>query len=275
MIDTNSSSSQSVTNQNFAASSNGASTATLPAGQEYSPLATSLIDSLLNTATAAVNSQILLGSPGQTSSAVNGIQSNIGTSSGPITGGVTTGSSSSNNLVAGATSPGVSTTTFSSSSTTSTSTTTTTTTTTTPPTCASGAYTISKSLTTWESARLDCNRMGKDLVNLETQAEEQCFLEYVRNQSRIGDRFWIGLNAIRKTSFQWTNDQDPGFTSWDQDFPGGGAQEYCVQMVNGKWQNKRCTDLSYFACENSTTINTTSKSCPATSSTYMLTKDIK
>ncbi|XP_059476868.1 serine-rich adhesin for platelets-like [Neocloeon triangulifer] len=149
------------------------------------------------------------------------------------------------------------------------------TTTTVAPTCPNGVYKLSTALTTWESARLDCNRMGQDLVVLKTQSDYDRFMACVRSQNRLEHQFWIGLNSINKTEFKWVNDVAPSYTSWDKSYPSGASKEYCVLMATGKWQNKRCTDVRYFACETSTTITTTSKSCPATSSTYRLTKDVQ
>ncbi|XP_059476500.1 serine-rich adhesin for platelets-like isoform X2 [Neocloeon triangulifer] len=168
-----------------------------------------------------------------------------------------------------------STTTLTTSTTTITTTTTSTTTTTTTPCPAN--FNISKVYTTWESARLDCNRNGMDLITIDSQLKENCFAAYLQNQSRVQNTFWIGISSITQSTFTWANDNSSlSYVQWQNGFPTSNKKEACVSSSGGQWKNQMCTDINFYACEQSKNIiNTTLKGCPATSSRYTLTRDKK
>ncbi|XP_059476849.1 macrophage mannose receptor 1-like [Neocloeon triangulifer] len=168
------------------------------------------------------------------------------------------------------TTPETTTSTSTTSTTTTTSTTSTTTTTTTTTTTPCPTFNISNVYTTWESARLDCNRMGMDLVVIDSQSKDACFSTYLQNQGRAQDTFWIGISSIAQSSFTWVNKNALSYIQWASGYPTSLTKEFCVSASGGKWKNQICTNINFFACEESKTITTSSKTCPATTSKYIL-----
>ncbi|XP_059475819.1 macrophage mannose receptor 1-like isoform X2 [Neocloeon triangulifer] len=136
---------------------------------------------------------------------------------------------------------------------------------------------ISKVYNTWESARLDCNRIGMDLITIDSQSKGNCFSAYLQTKSRSQDTFWIGISSIAQSTFTWANDKSSlSYVQWQNGFPTSNKKEACVSSSGGQWKNQMCTDINFYACEQSKNIiNTTLKGCPATSSRYTLTRDKK
>ncbi|XP_032223331.2 SCO-spondin isoform X3 [Nematostella vectensis] len=105
-------------------------------------------------------------------------------------------------------------------------------------------YLSSKTRTTWQDSKLQCNAMNADLVTIDSQREQN----FVRTVAR-GSFVWLGFTDLR-TEGRWiwesSHVETPNsFTNWARGEPsnGGGrkAENCAVMKPNGEWNDYPCS----------------------------------
>jgi Ca2+-binding RTX toxin-like protein len=97
------------------------------------------------------------------------------------------------------------------------------------------AYLLSQA-TQWQTAQTEAQRLGGNLVTINTQSEEKLL------QDRFGksNPFWIGLNdAAVEGQWKWTSGEAVTYTNWSLNEPNnGGNQDYGQLNFNsGQWDD--------------------------------------
>ena len=108
-------------------------------------------------------------------------------------------------------------------------------------------YHISTNTASWQDARIKCQIMGGDLVNLNTRIE---FIEF--GFMLTENKYWIGLKR-ESSEWQWTDGSTIGaFTDWKPGSPVG-SKGACghLNMHSGayRWDNVGCGALLNYVCE--------------------------
>ncbi|XP_065336762.1 macrophage mannose receptor 1-like [Cloeon dipterum] len=111
-------------------------------------------------------------------------------------------------------------------------------------------YTLSTEKQTWANARLECQKKGMDLVNMETTEENTCVKFIIENAKQTATPFWQALNKIGLPSYsQWLSGQSLTYTDWNSGAPAKIDTEDCSLISGGKWIGASCTDTYNYVCE--------------------------
>ncbi|XP_051018919.1 CD209 antigen-like protein E [Acomys russatus] len=116
-------------------------------------------------------------------------------------------------------------------------------------------YLFSRTLGSWEASTSSCQDLGGHLVIVNSTAE-QLFLKYWH--SRKNELTWIGLSDHRREgSWQWVDDTPLKLSFWKEEQPDNAGDEDCVELIEDKWNDKKCTANNFWICEQP------SAPCPA------------
>ncbi|KAL4223856.1 hypothetical protein ACF0H5_017320 [Mactra antiquata] len=111
-------------------------------------------------------------------------------------------------------------------------------------------YHFSNEVENWASAKVICEAMKGQLVEIET-AEENYFLG---QQAKLNNHrnYWIALSdVIEEGIWVWMNTLTPvQFTQWHRNEPNNDGTENCVDLYpDGDWNDAKCRDNQYYICE--------------------------
>ncbi|KAJ8338949.1 hypothetical protein SKAU_G00357350 [Synaphobranchus kaupii] len=104
---------------------------------------------------------------------------------------------------------------------------------------------------TWTDARLECQKLGADLVSILSTAEQNWLQSYLYMATRD---VWTGLNdMVFQGFFVWSDLHMVHFTYWAPGEPNNhvGFNEDCVEMLHqtGRWNDVPCTELNTYICK--------------------------
>ncbi|XP_065335320.1 C-type lectin-like [Cloeon dipterum] len=118
-------------------------------------------------------------------------------------------------------------------------------------------YFLSSFSETWEKAEEFCKNVTFELLNVETEAEN----DFILSLYNVTNRVWIGGTDAEAEigSFYWTQSSQPfNYTDWHVGEPSGtsnttGQTERCVLYYNRrgdvKWNDAPCENAYPFICE--------------------------
>lgn len=106
----------------------------------------------------------------------------------------------------------------------------------------------------WADARSVCLEAGRDLVTIETAAEDDALRRFVL--SRFGaQQFWIGLQDVDGDGiFRWARSgEEPTFVPWTDTDPND-PPPACVRSTGAStppgWRDRPCADPFMFVCDD-------------------------
>ena len=108
----------------------------------------------------------------------------------------------------------------------------------------------------WDDAETDCVIRGGHLVSITSNIENSFVYNLAGNTG--GKDVWIGLNDEQvENSFVWSDGTTCLYRQWHDDQPNGGNSRDCTKMkkANGRWDDKKCSDMNtkyYYVCETPT-----------------------
>ena len=100
----------------------------------------------------------------------------------------------------------------------------------------------------WYKARENCQRIGRDLVIINSASEYEFIKSLISSYSKRS--FWIGFSDMTVLGgFRWIDDSSPTFLQWGTDEPKG-VDERCVEIRTIRdWNNIGCSHPMAFICE--------------------------
>nr|XP_048285013.1 CD209 antigen-like protein C isoform X2 [Myodes glareolus] len=108
-------------------------------------------------------------------------------------------------------------------------------------------YLFSRTLGSWEASVASCQNLGAHLV-IVNSFEEQQFLKYLH--IRKNELTWIGLSDHRhEGSWHWVDGTSLGLSFWKDGEPNNDGDEDCVELLEDKWNDRRCTAKNFWICE--------------------------
>ncbi|XP_065070368.1 sperm receptor for egg jelly-like [Rhopilema esculentum] len=109
-------------------------------------------------------------------------------------------------------------------------------------------YTIDLTSVDWYKARENCQRIGRDLVIINSASEYEFIKSLTSSHSTRS--FWIGFSDMTaRGGFGWIDDSSPSFLQWATGEPQG-DNERCVEMrIERDWNNIVCSYSMAFICE--------------------------
>ncbi|XP_035247102.1 macrophage mannose receptor 1 [Anguilla anguilla] len=112
-------------------------------------------------------------------------------------------------------------------------------------------YKASSDLKTWHNARMECKKLGADLVWILSLAEQSWLQSYLYMAT---SDVWTGLNDMAfQGFFSWADHHMVHFTYWAPGEPNNhaGFSEDCVEMLHqtGRWNDVPCTELNTYICK--------------------------
>lgn len=114
-------------------------------------------------------------------------------------------------------------------------------------------YFVSSAIKTWHKAQAYCKRLGGELVNINSNEENEFVLKLVHEHEPSLKQVWIGLKWVT-SQFIWSDDSVPNYTKWASGEPNGKASEPCSNMwikhltapgINGYWNDLSCWHPAY------------------------------
>ncbi|KAL4223837.1 CD209 antigen-like protein [Mactra antiquata] len=110
-------------------------------------------------------------------------------------------------------------------------------------------YHFSSTQMDWSGAKVMCEAMTGQLVEIDTTDENYYLGQHVKSTGRS---YWIALTDITEEGiWMWMNSHTkPSFYTWEPNEPNNGGNENCVDMhPNGLWNDAPCHVIHYFICE--------------------------
>lgn len=116
-------------------------------------------------------------------------------------------------------------------------------------------YYISSEMKTWEQANAWCHAIGTDLVEVNSEAEQD-FLDEILKKVEHNNKHYIYLGASdlqEEGNWKWTkSDNNLTLSFWHTNEPNGGRRENCLHMYrvhNRRWNDVPCDRKYWFICE--------------------------
>ncbi|XP_022787910.1 macrophage mannose receptor 1-like [Stylophora pistillata] len=108
-------------------------------------------------------------------------------------------------------------------------------------------YMFSSTRLNWHSAKAACQRLGSNLVSIDSQAEYQALVP-----KTVRTTYWIGLHRDpqQKSRWMWVDGSRATFTAWRAGEPNNwlGTAEDCAEMYV-TWNDLACRYPGYYICE--------------------------
>nr|XP_047125194.1 uncharacterized protein LOC105843628 isoform X3 [Hydra vulgaris] len=102
----------------------------------------------------------------------------------------------------------------------------------------------------WNKSLLLCQSVGGDLLSIADETENSFIVDQIRNRIIKWQRYWIGLNDIKKeNTFLWSDNTTSQFTSWKNGNPNNQSNKDCVVITDGGWEDVSCDSLFGFICK--------------------------
>ena len=124
-------------------------------------------------------------------------------------------------------------------------------------TFSSSSYAVFDKKRNWSDALSFCQRIGADLVKIESQGET----EFINATWLLSlEKMWIGLNDLEvEGDWKWSDDTSLGvYSNWGYREPSKGKNQHCVVLVRGfmgkdffdaQWNDVRCERTLFYLCE--------------------------
>lgn len=88
----------------------------------------------------------------------------------------------------------------------------------------------------WTEAQAQCERLGGNLVCIESDEEWQEIMQFRDDQGYRGRRFWIGFSApAGKNDYQWVNGSEKDFENWGASPQSKPETTGVAAGMNGSW----------------------------------------
>ncbi|XP_046381272.2 echinoidin-like [Haliotis rufescens] len=122
---------------------------------------------------------------------------------------------------------------------------------------AASCYTLIKNPSTWAGADDICKDFDAFLVEVDTNAENEFLISFLKNKKLSTRAVWLGGNDLLSEShWMWSHSQEPViFTDWAPTQPDNVANtENCLELAiesrfGFKWNDNVCSARQYFICE--------------------------
>ncbi|XP_028635561.1 CD209 antigen-like protein D isoform X1 [Grammomys surdaster] len=120
-------------------------------------------------------------------------------------------------------------------------------------------YFFSKSQRNWHNSITACQKLGAQLVIIETD-EEQTFLQQT---SKAKGPTWMGLSDLHnEATWHWVDGSPllPSFTQyWNNGEPNNVGDEDCAEFSGDGWNDLKCDALRFWICKKVSTSSCTTK----------------
>jgi hypothetical protein len=106
----------------------------------------------------------------------------------------------------------------------------------------------------WAQARSTCLADGRDLVTIETEAEDRALRDFVLMRFGV-QQFWIGLQDVDGDGvFRWARSgEEPDYLPWTEMDPDD-PPPVCVRSTGASvppgWRDRACADAFMFVCDD-------------------------
>ncbi|XP_059474426.1 macrophage mannose receptor 1-like isoform X2 [Neocloeon triangulifer] len=102
----------------------------------------------------------------------------------------------------------------------------------------------------WGKARVECQKKGMDLANLETVEENVCVKHLISTNKKTSTIYLMALNKMGQLNYtQWLSGQALTYNDWKAGEPAAFATEDCAVIWEDKWADAPCVDLHNYICE--------------------------
>ena len=124
-------------------------------------------------------------------------------------------------------------------------------------TFSSSSYAVFDKKRNWSDALSFCQRIGADLVKIESQGET----EFINATWLLSlEKMWIGLNDLEVEGvWKWSDSTSLDvYSNWGYREPSKGKNQHCVVLVRGfmredffdaQWNDVRCERTLFYLCE--------------------------
>ncbi|XP_067687491.1 macrophage mannose receptor 1-like [Haliotis asinina] len=103
----------------------------------------------------------------------------------------------------------------------------------------------------WFEAQRYCMAAGGDLVSMHSP-DDNAFFTALTSKIFHRQQFWIGLNNLDMTGYQWSDGSPVQFLDWQVRQPNDGlGEKRCVYLDSyyGTWYDQNCNDIMGFICQ--------------------------
>ncbi|XP_001651192.2 perlucin [Aedes aegypti] len=124
-------------------------------------------------------------------------------------------------------------------------------------------YFIPNFTANWFKAFEYCNYLGMRLAIIDTATDQSKLVQMIESTDKfnnVSTEIWIGASDLaQETFFHWhSTGLRVQYTNWMQNQPDNAkGVEHCVEIRhipahgwNWKWNDRECTAMRYFVCEN-------------------------
>jgi len=106
---------------------------------------------------------------------------------------------------------------------------------------------------TWADARAHCQGLGRDLVSIHSQQDQDQVGALIDSNGGSDTRHWIGLtDQATERTFVWADGTSGSFENWYPGEPGAGEARDCVFLHKTgllyRWFDYPCTYHARFLC---------------------------
>ena len=124
-------------------------------------------------------------------------------------------------------------------------------------TFSSSSYAVFDKKRNWSDALSFCQRIGADLVKIESQGEN----EFINATWLLSlEKMWIGLNDLEVEGvWKWSDSTNLDvYSNWGYREPSKGKNQHCVVLIRGfmredffdaQWNDVRCERTFFYLCE--------------------------
>ena len=114
-------------------------------------------------------------------------------------------------------------------------------------------YNFSSGTLNWNQAKSACEKLGSNLVAINSQAEQQALASKITYNQWT----WIGFyrNPEDKSQWLWVDGSRSTYTNWNTGEPNSHGEE-CAHMYSEaseanrfKWNDQKCIDTFRYICE--------------------------